>query len=124
MRRLALALAATAPLLALPAGAQAKRVRVFAVGPKFNLTWVDTRQHFHDHLVGLTDRSRRGSDVQAQADDVASHLLGPADPARPVETARDLVTLPEDVGLMAIFTGQRGAQARSATSVTEAIVDV
>ena len=102
-------------LLAAPAGAHAKRVRAFAVGPKFSLSWVDTRAHFHDHLVGLVDKSRRGPDVQVEADDVASHLL-------PGES--NFVALPEDLGLMAIFSGQRGAQARGASSVTEAIVNV
>ncbi len=125
MRR-ALLLAALGALLA--AGvADAKRVRVFAVGPKFDLSWVDTRAHFHDKLFALTDRRQRGGGApatQAEADDVASHLLGPADAAHPVETARDLVTFPEDLGLMAIFTGSQGAQARRASSVTEAIADV
>jgi hypothetical protein len=101
--------------LAAPGVAQAKTVRVFAVGPKLDLGWLDTRAHFHDHLVGLVDKSRRGPDVQAEADDVASHL-------RP--DGSNLVTFPEDLGLMAIFTGQRGGPARGASSVTEAIADV
>src|SRR5712691_8073132 len=106
----ALALAALCVLVLAPA-ASAKRVRVFAVGPKFDLSWVDSRQHYHDKLFALTDRDRRGAGtpaVQEGADDVASHLLGPTDPAKPVETARDLVTFPEDLGLMAAFAGQRG----------------
>ncbi len=120
----ALAALAIAIAVAPPGTAAAKRVRVFAVGPKLTLGWVESRESFHDHLLGLVDRSVRGPDVQAQADDVASHLLGPARAARPVATARDLVAFPEDLGLMAVFTGQRGAQARQAGSVTEAIVAV
>ncbi|MFL5844825.1 MAG: hypothetical protein ACJ762_09040 [Solirubrobacteraceae bacterium] len=97
------------------APAPAKTVRAFAVGPKFTLQWVDTRAHFHDHLVGLVDKAKRGADVQTEADDVASHLL-------PGE--RNLVTLPEDLGLMAIFSGTRGEQARASADVTTSIVNV
>lgn len=114
MRRALVPLAAAATLLA-AVPAQAKTVRVFAVGPKFTLDWVDTRAHFHDHLVGLVDKKARGADVQKQAGDVASHLL---------KGEHNLVALPEDLGLMAIFTGSRGAQARGASSVIESIVDV
>ncbi|MEO6496066.1 MAG: nitrilase-related carbon-nitrogen hydrolase [Solirubrobacteraceae bacterium] len=113
MRR-APVLALLAALL-LAAAAQAKTVRVFAVGPKFGLEWVDTRAHFHDHLVGLVDASKRGAGVQPEAGDVASHLL-------PGE--RNLVTFPEDLGLMAIFSGSRGEQARGSSDVTESIVAV
>ena len=88
---------------------------MFAVGPKFGLGWVDTRAHFRDHLVGLVDASKRGADVQPEAGDVASHL-------RP--DGRNLVALPEDLGLMAVFSGSRGEQARGASSVVEAIVAV
>jgi hypothetical protein len=91
---LLLALLAAAP-------AQAKRVRVFAVGPKFDLSWVDTREHYRAHLLALMDARERGrvpASIQRGADDVASDQLGPADPERPVATARDLVTLPEDIG--------------------------
>jgi predicted amidohydrolase len=95
--------------LALVPAAEAKQVRVFAVGPRFSLDWVDTRAHFHDHLFTLA----RG---------VAERRLGPADPARPAQTARDLVALPEDLGLMAAFSGQRGALARGASDLTSAIV--
>ncbi|MCW2989995.1 MAG: hypothetical protein JWM73_589, partial [Solirubrobacterales bacterium] len=114
MIRRALAVALAAAVLG-PAAAQAKTVRVFAVGPKFDVSWVDTRAHFHDHLVGLADASRRGADVQPEAGDVASHLL-PGD--------RNLVALPEDLGLMAIFSGSRGEQARGAGDVTTSIAYV
>jgi predicted amidohydrolase len=106
--------AAVAAALLAPAAA-ARPVRVFAVGPKFALDWVDTRAHFHDHLAGLVDAGARGADVQPEAGDVASHL-------RP--DGRNLVTFPEDLGLMAIFSGSRGEQARGAHDVTTAIVDV
>jgi len=58
------------------------------------------------------------------ADDVASHLRGPADPRRPVSTASDLVTWPEDIGLLAALTGQRAAAARSSGSLTNAIASL
>jgi hypothetical protein len=114
-------------VLALAGPAAAKRVRVFAVGPKLDLTWVDTRTHYHDKLFALFDRARRtpgAPAIQRGADDVASHLLGPTDRARPVATARDLVTLPEDIGLMSVFTGSKGAAARRASSITESIAAV
>lgn len=123
MRR-AVLLALAALLVALPAAAHAKRVRVFAVGPKFDLSWVDTREHFRDKLLALADAGRRVEDapsIQEGAGDVAGHLLGPADRARPAETARDLVTLPEDLGLMAAFTGQRGEGARQSSDLVGAI---
>ena len=109
------ALAAAILALAGAAAAQAKTVRVFAVGPKLDLGWVDTRAHFHDHLLGLVDKTKRGADVQPEAGDVASHLLS---------GERNLVALPEDLGLMAIFTGSRGQQARGASDVTSAIAYV
>ncbi len=109
-----LAAIAGAGLAAAPA-APAARVRVFAVGPKVSVSWLATRSQFRGKLLALMDRrQRRGAPpVQAGADDVASHLLGPRDRRRPVATARDLVALPEDIGLMAAFVGQRGAPARA-----------
>lgn len=120
------ALVAALVLAALaPAVADAKRVRIFTVSPRFGLDWVDTREHFAQKLGALADARGRGMPgvpgVQEGVDDVRSRLLGPADPARPAATARDLVTLPEDVGLMAAFTGQRGAAARDATDLTSAV---
>ena len=110
-RRLVAALVAalTCAVALPPAAAEAKRVRVFTVGPKFDKRWVQSRDTFRDHLRGL-------------ATQVGVQRLGPADPARPVETARDLVTLPEDLGLMAAFTGQRGETARGASDLTTSIV--
>ena len=102
-------------------------MRVFAVGPKLNLSWLETRETFRDKLFALADKRLRGPDkplIQRGADDVASHLLGPEDPARPVETARDLVTLPEDIGLMAALVGQRGTTARQAPDLVTALAEV
>ena len=100
------------------ATASARTVRVFAMGPKLSLDWIDSRQHFHDKLLALFDRSLRAPSapvIQQGADDVASHL-------RP--DGANLVTLPEDVGLFAIFADSRGTGARNATDVVSAIVGV
>jgi predicted amidohydrolase len=124
-RTLATTLLVAVAALTPAAAARAKTVRVFAAGPKFSLDWVDTRAHFHDKLFALADARRRTATapgVQRAARDVASRLLGPTDPQRPAATARDLVTLPEDLGLMAAFTGSRGAQARRATDIVGAII--
>lgn len=129
MRAVPLAAMLVAVLLTVPAGvADAKRVRVFAVGPKIEPAWLVSKTAYRSKLLALTDARERpaaaaaGVVVQEDADDVASHLFGPSDPQRPVQTARDLVTLPEDVGLLAAFTGQQGATARGATDITTAIV--
>ncbi len=106
------ALLAVSTLLGAAAAADAKRVRVFAVGPRFDLGWVDTREHFREHVLNLV------------AQGAGERLLGPADPARPAATARDLVTLPEDLGLMAAFTGQRGTLARGASDLTTSILSL
>jgi hypothetical protein len=115
VRRAALA-AALAALLLLPAGAAAKQVRVFAVGPRVSLDWVDSIQHFHDKLFALMDARRRGAGaptVARGAGDVASHLR---------RDGSNFVALPEDLGLMAAFTGTQGASARSAKDIVGAIV--
>jgi predicted amidohydrolase len=104
--------------------AEAKRVRVFAIGPKLDLSWLDSRAHFHDKLFALADRSRRTPDaplVQQNAEDVASHLLGPTDRSRAAQTARDLVALPEHLGFFAVLTGARAAGARGSSSLQQAI---
>lgn len=113
MRR-AVALAAALAAL-LPAAAEAREVRAFAVGPKFDTSWVAGRTTYRAHLLGLVDRAKRGPDVQAEADDVASHLRA---------DGRNLVAFPEDLGLMAIFTGSRGERARASGGVVEAIANV
>src|SRR4051812_49735005 len=88
---------------------------------------MESRATFHDKMLALADRRQRGPGkplVQDGADDFASHLMGPADPSRPVQTARDLVVWPEDVGLFAALTGQRAAPARSSGSLTNAIASL
>ena len=123
-RRLRAALAlVVVGALALPAAAAAGEVRVFTVSPKFGLDWVDTREHFRTKLLALADARRRTAEVPVQAGlpDVRGRLLGPQDRRRPAATARDLVTLPEDLGLMAAFTGERGAGARASSSLIGAI---
>ena len=105
--------------------ADARRVRVFAVQPKLNLDWLESRQSFRDKLFALADARLRTPDaplIQRGAGDVASRLLGPEDPARPVETARDLIVWPESIGLFAILSGERGAGARASGSLEGAIL--
>src|SRR2546423_3210620 len=95
--------------------------------PKLDLAWMQSRATYHDKMFALADRRLRGGGaplVQRGADDVASHLRGPSDRARPVATARDLVTWPEDIGLLAALTGQRAAPARSSGSLTNAIASL
>ena len=93
--------------------ADAKTVRVFAVGSKIELRYADTYQDFRDKMFALFDREhpRRGELVQVGVDDAASHLQ-PADPSAP---ALALVNFPEDVGLVAALIGTRGAAARRVT---------
>jgi predicted amidohydrolase len=100
-----------------PATSDARQVRAFAVGPKIEIDrWFDTRQHYRNKLFALFDRRLRGGPdvpaIQQGAGDVASRLVGPRDARRPVSTARDLVALPEDIGLWTMLVGPRGAQAR------------
>ncbi|MEA2349337.1 MAG: hypothetical protein QOG86_278 [Thermoleophilaceae bacterium] len=119
---LALLLAA---LLVAPAAAHARRVRVFAMQPKLDLAWMQSRQTYHDKMLALADRRLRvagGPLIQRGADDFASHLLGPTDRDRPVKTARDLVVWPELIGLFAALTGQRAAPARNSGSLEGSIL--
>jgi predicted amidohydrolase len=97
---------------------------MFAVGPKFDFSWMQTRETYRAHLLALVDRSQRGqvdATIQQGAADVASQQLGPTDKQRAVETARDLITLPEDLGLLTALTGSRGAPARGQSTLTDAI---
>lgn len=116
MRR-AVALAAVALALLPAAPAAADPVRLFAVGPRVSPDWIDTREHYRGKLLALADARERGRPgvppVPAGARDVASHLLG---------GGRDLVALPEDVGLIAAFTGERGTGARAAGSLVDAMI--
>ena len=112
----ALVLAVALLVAAAPAVAQARTTRVFTVGPKFSLNWVDTRAHYRDKLLALVDRRRRGPgtpSVQRGAGDVASHQRA---------DGRNLVVLPEDVGLPAAFVGSRGAAARRTPPSDQAVV--
>src|SRR3954464_2517306 len=87
---------ALALLLAAPA--HARTVRVFAMQPKLDLAWMESRQTYHDKMFALADKQLRGPGtplIQRGADDVASHLLG---------GDRNLIVWPEDVGLFAALT--------------------
>jgi len=111
----AVGLIATAAALVGPGAAQARTVRVFAVQPKLDLAWMQSRQTFHDKMFGLADRRLRGPGrplIQSGADDFASHL----------RARRNLVVWPEDIGLFAALTGQRAAPARSVTSAHNVFV--
>src|SRR3954470_17631139 len=104
----AAAVLVVAALAAVPA--QARTVRVFAMQPKLDLAWMQSRQTYHDKMFALADKRLRGGGapaVQNGADDFASNLLGPEDASQPAATARDLVTWPEDLGLFAALTGPR-----------------
>jgi hypothetical protein len=100
------------------APAQAKTVRVFAVQPKLDLGWMQSRQTYHDKMFALADAQLRGPGtplVQRGAADVASHLLGPG---------RDLVVWPEDIGLFGALTGDRASSARGGGSLEAAIISL
>jgi len=119
----ALLVASIAALLA-AAPSDARKVRVFAMGPKLHISWLESRESFRAKLFAVMDARERGPaapPVQAGLDDAASHLLGPEDPARPVETARDLVLWPESLGLFAALTGERARAARESGSLEGAI---
>ena len=96
MRRSVATLGLLVTLLAAGA-AQAKTVRVHTVGPRFEKSWVDSRGHYAAKLDGLmATLPRLGRD-------------------------RDLVVLPEDLGLMAAFSGERGATARESDTLIGAV---
>ena len=119
MRRASKAsLSALVLLLALAPAAQAREVRVFAMQPKLDLSWLETRETYRDKLFALMDgRERRPGTppIQAGADDAASHLL---------RDGRDLVLWPESIGLFAALTGERAQAARAAGSLEGAIVSL
>jgi predicted amidohydrolase len=104
-------------LLAAP-GAQAKTVRVFAMQPKLDVAWMQSRETYHDKMFALADAQLRTPDkplIQRGAADVASHLLGPG---------RDLVVWPEDIGLFGALTGDRASSARAGGSLEGAIISL
>src|SRR3954452_7208690 len=100
-------LSAAALLLALllAAPAHARKVRVFAMQPKLDLAWMESRQSYHDKMLALADRRLRVPVTpltQRAAGDVVSHLRA---------DGRNLVVWPEDTGLFGALTGQRAASA-------------
>ncbi len=116
------ALSVVAIVLAVAAVARAMPVRFFAVGNKQRLVDGTSYQTFHDKMAALMDATfpNRGDFVQVGVDDVASHLR-PADPAAP---DRALVVFPEDVGLVTVLIGSRGAAARGQTTAAGAIASL
>jgi hypothetical protein len=125
LRRAAVALVlAVAALGGLGAPAHARTVRAFAMGPKLDLSWLESRETFRAKAFALMDERERGPGtppIKRGAGDAASHLLGPEDRARPVETARDLVVWPESLGLFAALTGERAQPARESGSLEGSI---
>ena len=100
-----------------PAGAKGPApntdVRVFAMGVKLNLRWLESRQTYRDYLFALADKEERGAGkpvIVDGADDMASHRTG-----------SDLVVWPESVGLFAALTGPRAEPARESGSLEGAI---
>ncbi|MFN7952625.1 MAG: nitrilase-related carbon-nitrogen hydrolase [bacterium] len=88
-------------------------MRAFAVSNRIRFADGASAQAFDAKMRALFDARLRGGDlVQPDVDDVASHLLGPDDPADPVRTARDLVVFTEDVGLILAFQGEKAAALR------------
>ncbi|MFL5894257.1 MAG: hypothetical protein ACJ76Z_03975 [Thermoleophilaceae bacterium] len=109
------ALCAAAPVAGPASADAAVTTRVFAVQPKLDLAWMQSRQTYHDKLFALADGTQRGPArplVQDGADDVASHLRA---------DGRNLILLPEDTGLWTAFTGRRGDAARSSGSLPGAV---
>ena len=85
--------AALALLLGAAGPVHAKTVRVFAVQPKLDLAWMQSRATYHDKMLALADKGLRAAGkplVQTGADDFASHLR---------KDGRNLVVWPEDIGL-------------------------
>lgn len=89
-------------------------VRVFTINPRVELRYAATYADYHDKMAALVDAAapRRTELVQADVDDVASHVR-PQDAGAPADA---LVAFPEDVGLVAGLIGSRGAAARQATA--------
>ena len=68
------------------APAEARKVRVFAMQPKLDLAWMESRSSYRAKMFALADRTRRGGGaaaVQSAAGDFASQRTG-----------RDLVAWP------------------------------
>jgi hypothetical protein len=91
-------------------------VRVFAMGAKLNMRWLESRQTYRDYIFALADRNERGPGkpvIVEGADDMASHRTG-----------SDLVVWPESIGLFASLTGPRAQPARESGSLEGAIVSL
>jgi hypothetical protein len=111
-----------AALVTAAAPASAATVRVFAVGNEVRVEDAVSVQAFRDKMFALMDATfpGRAAFVQAGVDDVASHIQ-PADPTAPPLV---LVNFPEDVGLVAIMLGSKGATARDSGSTTGAFISL
>ena len=86
-----------------------KKVRVFAMGAKLNMRWLESRQTYRDYIFALADKTERGAGkpvIVEGADDMASHRTG-----------SDLVVWPESIGLFASLTGPRAQPARESGSL-------
>ena len=91
-----------------------EKVRVFAMGAKLNVRWLETRQTYRDYVFALADKAERGPGkpvIVDGADDMASHRTG-----------SDLVVWPESIGLFAALTGPRAEPARQSDSLEGSIV--
>lgn len=121
-RRLVRSLPALFLFLPLALPAWAAPVRIFAVGHKQDLVHAVTHQGFREKMAAMMDAAypNRATFVQADVDDVASHLPA-SDPSAPPQA---LVVFPESTGLIAAFIGTRGAAARQQTSAPLAILNL
>lgn len=114
------ALAAFVTLFLSASDANARTVRVFAVGHRIRMADVVSYDSFREKMFAMVDSAfpDRGSLIQAGVDDVASHL--PAlDPFAPADA---LVNFPESVALPAAFIGSRGASARVQATSAQAFI--
>jgi hypothetical protein len=92
------------------------KVRVFAMGAKLNMRWLESRQTYRDYVFALADKAERGPGkpvIVDGADDMASHRTG-----------SDLVVWPESIGLFASLTGPRAQPARESGSLEGSIVSL
>ncbi len=91
-----------------------KTIRAFAVSNHVRFADGESIAAYEAKIRALFDKRFRTTAgiVQQDVDDVAHHLLGPADTSDPVGTARDLVVFTEDVGLILALQGTAAASAR------------
>ena len=90
---------------------------MFAVGPRFDVSWVDIGRS--TSTTSCSRWSTRASAARASRPSFAARAT-----SRHICAAdgNNLVAFPEDLGLMAAFTGTKGAPARSATSLVGAVI--